>query len=173
MQIDNSPLTTSLLKEIAEVFPQVEKPKSGEITLHGEECVDCTCLRKDMDDLRDVPINVNFIRLIHQGLSCLSPKAWQWVLPYYLRYCLSDEGQYSHMETEFLVYHLSPSEEFEKDSIARLGFLRIEQIACLRHFVVWCSAHPHWKEYFPENLESAKRFLGKLAAIKSGCPDAT
>lgn len=66
------------------------------------------------------------------------------------------------METEFLVYHFSPAGEFREEALQRFAFLREDQIECLLHFLDWCSAHPHWGEYFPEDLQKAKEFLREL-----------
>lgn len=161
MQIDNSP-DPSLLAEIETAFSVEEMPRTEELTIHPEGCGECKDLREDLEAARGEANTDAVIRLIHQDLQCLSDKALRWILPHYLRYCLSDKGQKSRMETEFLVYHLSPAGEFREEALKRLAFLREEQIECLLHFLDWCSAHPHWGEYFPEDLEKAKEFLREI-----------
>lgn len=161
MQLDNCS-EPSLLAEIETAFPVEEMPRTEELTVHPDGCGECKYLREDLEDARGKPITGEVIRLIHQDLACLSVKALRWILPHYLRYCLSDEGQQSQMETEFLVYHFSPAGEYREETLQRFAFLREDQIECLFHFLDWCCAHPHWGEYFPEDLQKAKEFLREL-----------
>jgi hypothetical protein len=162
MQLENSSLT-SFLDEITISFPQEEMPSKEKLCIHRDNCRTCADLRDDLDETRGKEITGDVFRIIHQELSCLSAKGWRWILPYYLRYCLSEEGQESQMETEFLIYQLSPSDEFKDDSIKRFAFLQQNQIECLLHFLDRCSAHPYWNEYFTEDLNKAKYFLCKLS----------
>lgn len=161
MQIDSSS-RIPLLAEIATVFPPEDMPRAEDLTVHQDGCSACNCLRQDLEEVRGKLIAGAVIQLVHQDLACLSTKALQWILPHYLRYCLSDEGQQSRMETEFLVYNFSPTEKFRGKALQRFAFLGKGQIECLIHFLDWCSAHPHWREYFPEDLQRAQEFLAAL-----------
>jgi hypothetical protein len=162
MQIDDSS-KMNLLEEITIVFPSKVMPQTGDLIVNKGRDSECNYLREDLDAARGQPVTGAVIRLVHQELTCLSVKALQWILPYYLRYCLSDDGQESRMETEFLIYSFSPLEEFKEAALQRFTFLQRDQIVCLLHFVDWCSAHPYWGEYFPEDLQRAREFLRSLS----------
>jgi hypothetical protein len=161
MHVDGS-RDNSLLAEIATVFPPDDMPPIEALTVHPDGCDECSYLRRDIEDVRGKPIGGELIRLVHQNLACLSVRTLRWIFPHYLRYCLSPDGEQTRMETEFLVYFLSPKAEFYDDSLKRLAFLGENQIQCILHFLDWCRAHPHWGEYFPDDLRVATEFCGKL-----------
>lgn len=151
-----------LLKEIERVFPFVEMPPKDELVFHQNDCAGCDYLQEDIEQYRDTEISSEFIRLIHQELSQLSAVAWRWVLPSYLRYCLTAEAEYSRMEMEFLIYSLGPADEFQKDTVERLSKLNQKQVGCLIKFLQWCFSRQQWKEYCGEDIERAIRFLSSI-----------
>jgi hypothetical protein len=151
-----------LLREIERVFPFVEMPPKGELVFHQNDCAECDDLREDIEQCRETEISSKFIRLIHQELSQLSAASWRWVLPHYLRYCLTADAEYSRMEVEFLVYSLGPADEFQKDTVERLSKLSQKQMDCLIKFLQWCLSRQYWKEYCGEDIERAIRFLSSL-----------
>ena len=161
MQIEKSD-GDLLLAEVKAVFPPEEMPLPAELTISEDGWGECIGLRDDLDAVRGEPITSEIFRLIHQDLRCLSEKGLRWILPDYLRYCISAEGQRSRMETEFLVYYLSPNLRYRDQALLRLRFLSRDQIECLYHFLDWCSDHPHWRDYFPEDLQKAKEFILQL-----------
>lgn len=123
-----------LSKEIEECFPYLEKPIGSELSFHGEGCHQCYFLRADLEEYKGKELPPDAIRHIHQELTCLSASGYSWVLPSYLRFCLTDLAAYNQMETEFLIYNLGPKEEFQPDTLKRLSELNKRQINCLLHF---------------------------------------
>ncbi|MFI3158433.1 MAG: hypothetical protein QX199_20000 [Methylococcaceae bacterium] len=154
--------TCSLLKEIESVFPFVDMPEGNDLVFHKNGCFECDDLQNDLEDYRNKEITSEAIRLVHQELSSLSAKGWRWVLPHYLRFCLTTEAEYNRMETEFLIYSLRPLLEFQKDTLLRLSLLDKDQINCLIHFLMWCENKQHWKEYCLEDIRKAKSFLSSI-----------
>ncbi len=151
-----------LLKEIETAFPFVEIPHKSELMFHKDSCFECDDLLEDIEQYRNKEITGNAIRLIHQEMSKLSAKAWQWVLPHYLRFCLTSEAQYNQMETEFLIYSLAPTWDYQAATLQRLSLLDASQIKCLIHFFEWCLIQEYWQEYCPEDLNRAIQFLGSI-----------
>lgn len=154
-----------LLKEIERVFPFMEMPPKDELVFHQNDCGECDYLREDIEKYRGKEISSEFIRLIHQELSQLSAIAWRWVLPNYLRYCLTADAEYSRMETEFFIYSLGPADEFRKDTVERLSKLDPKQIDCLVKFLQWCLGRQYWREYCGEDIERALRFLISIGTV--------
>ncbi len=94
-------------------------------------------------------------------MSCLSAAGWRWALPSYLKRCITQD-LHDPIETEFLIYNLSPGEEHKAESEQRLSKLSLEQLDCLVHFTEWCNEHPHWSEYCPEEIPMAFEFLNSV-----------
>jgi len=156
--------TDMLSKEIESVFPFVEMPNENELTFHDVGCEECKGLQGDLEQYRGNKITGETIRLIHQELSLLSAKALRWILPYYLRYCLTQEGVYNQMETQFLIYNLDPDLKFQHETLQRFSILNRSQISCLIHFLEWCASQPYWKEFCPDSLTRGMDFLKKIEA---------
>ncbi len=156
--------TEELLVEILTVFPFREMPAGLELRFHRTGCPQCEYLSNDLEEFRGKTIGEVAIRQLHQEMSCLSAQGWAWILPHYLRFCLSKEADFSRMETEFLLYSLSPAEQFRDDTKIRLSLLNMEQISCLIHFVEWLEMHPHWSEYCMAEIQEAKTFLQVLSS---------
>lgn len=150
-----------LQSEIEKVFSIRDMPAENLVTLHGHECPDCAGLLTDLEQYRDKPIDGEVIRLIHQELYHLSPLGWSWILPHYLRYCLTPEAIYNRFETEFLIYSLAPDLEFEKDSLFRMSSMSGDQVRCLQNFLDWCLNQTYWNDFCPEEIVLAKTFLEK------------
>ena len=156
--------TESLLHEIESEFPLVEMPPDIELSFHKIDCAQCEYLRNDLSEYRNKEITGKEIRSIHQEMSCLSAKAWRWILPHYLKFCLTPEAAYNTMETEFLIYNLGPDLKYQKDTLQRLSQLSKNQISCLIHFLDWCSNQYPWKDYCPEDIAKARSFLCTVMA---------
>ncbi len=90
-------------------------------------------------------------------------------MPFYLRFCLTPEAEYNHMETEFLIYNLNPDLKFQRDTLQRLSLFTEVQVRCLIHFLEWCLTKQYWKEYCPDNINRAIEFL-RLKANNIGMP---
>jgi hypothetical protein len=136
VQMNNS--TENLKRVIEKAFPKTEMPHPNSIfdISHPEY----TSLTSDISDLKG-KLDSNFARSIHQELRWLSPIGFLWAMPYYLDYCLSEDGQYSSTETQFLIFLFSPERrDFEKE-LSRFDFLSIEQLEALSLFFVWCKQH--------------------------------
>jgi hypothetical protein len=166
MQIETSN-DDLLLAEIEAAFPREEMPAADELTISEEGWSECNNLRDDLDAIRGRPLTGETFRLVHQDLRCLSKKGLRWILPHYLRYCISAEGQYSRMETQFLIYNLSPKSSYREETLQRFKFLNIKQIECLCHFLDWCANHPHWREYLPADLQDAMGFMQLLMSLRN------
>jgi len=155
-----------LLAEIESVFSPVPMPARGDLSFHAVGCAECQETARDLEQLRGKEVGPEIIRLVHQELSHLSPQAWLWLLPGYLRFCLTADALYSRVETEFLIYTLNPAPEFQKDTLLRLSLLDASQVACLIHFVAGCATHEFWREYFPASIEGAQKFLRAVATLR-------
>ena len=154
-----------LQKEIQTVFLPLEMPANSEIAFHSSGCQQCNYLAEDLEYYRLQPINGDVIRLVHQEMSCLSAKAYLWITPHYLTFCLDSEAEYDMMETQFLIYNLSPNEEFKEDTLKRLSCFNRKQIDCLTHFMEWLKEHPHWSEYCPNEINKALLFLQEMKLV--------
>jgi hypothetical protein len=153
-----------LLKEIESAFPFVEMPDAQDLTFHQAGCHECEDLRKDIEDYRGKEITGQVIRFFHQEMSLLSAKAWQWILPHYLRFCLTPEALYDTAATQFLIYNLGPELQFQKDTLQRLSGFNQTQIDCLIHFLDWCLSQQYWKDYCPDAIERGMNFLLTIKA---------
>ena len=63
------------------------------------------------------------------------------------------------METEFLIYSLAPTLQFQRETFERLSTLNEAQVDCVICFLEWCLTQEYWKEYCPQELENAISFL--------------
>lgn len=72
---------------------------------------------------------------------------------------MESNDTYNGLETEFLIYHLSPDLKYQKDIIRQLSAFNKAQIGCLLNFIAWCKHHEHWSNYCGEELERAAEFL--------------
>lgn len=140
-------------------FPFVDKPQGSSISFHLDNCDQCLYLKNDLLSYTGREIPPEAIREIHQEMSNLSAKGWRWVLPSYLRYCLTDEAIYNRMETEFLIYNLAPEDKYKADTLKRLSGLNQNQINCLVEFLNWCKSQDHWVAYCAEEIEQGIKFL--------------
>jgi hypothetical protein len=155
--------TLILLQKIEQVFPFVEMPPKGELVFKNNVGVEYDALREDIEHYREAEISGEFIRAIHQELSLLSAAAWQWILPYYLRYGLTGDAEYSRMEVEFFIYSLAPADEFKKDTVDKLSRLKQGQVECLIRFLEWCFDRQFWREYCGDDIERAMEFLSSIS----------
>lgn len=151
-----------MANEIEQAFPFVDMPSFAEIPNHDQGCHECSQLAEDVDALRGRPIGGEEIRQLHQELSHLSAKSWQWLLPHYLRYCATPEAEYNKFETEFLIYSLSPLERFEGDANNRLKFITDSQIQTLLNLLRCFSTDEYWGKYCPAELQRGISFLKKV-----------
>lgn len=157
-----------LREEIELVFPFAEMPPESQILAHGGECSECSNLLEDVANLRGTVIDGNAIRLLHQEMPHLSAAGWRWILPHYLRYCLTSEARYNRFETEFLIYNLGPDLKFQLDTEKKLLLLNLSQLACLEHFVEWCLEDEYWKASYSDSVNRSINFLRALMAARPG-----
>lgn len=153
----------NLFVEIESVFKLIEMPNADELTFHKVHCAECDDLREELLLCRGKSITGETIRLIHQELSLLSAKAWRWILPHYLKYCLTPEAEFNQMETQFLIYNLGADIQFQAELSQRLSLLNKDQILCLIHFLEWCSDQEYWQEFCPDSISRGINFLKHLA----------
>jgi hypothetical protein len=153
---------TTLLREIAEVFPSVSKPEGLALSFHKDGCPHCEYLRQELAEYTGPLLPPKAFRILYSEMSCLSPEGWRWVLPSYLPFCLRQDPTLDPVETEFLIYNFSPSAEDESTARTELSLLTPQQVQCLLHFLHWCEAHEHWSEYCAEDITRGLAFLGSL-----------
>ena len=152
----------ALLAEIQSAFPVVAMPSKADLPFDLERGGLDEYLANELDELRGKRVDGAVIRHVQQEMSCLSAKGWAWILPHYLRYCLTEEAEHNEMETEFLIYHLGPDQKFQADARKRLSLLNSQQIQCLIHFMQWLKSHPHWIAYLLADIDRAIAFLCAL-----------
>ena len=155
-----------LKAEIESAFPLVEMPDPANLPFHGADCHACHDLVQDLEAYRGKEGGSDVIRRVHQEMSHLSAEGWAWVLPHYLRFCLTQEGQHSRAETEFLIYNLRPELRFQADTARRLALLTARQVTCLIDFLEWCLSQPYWREFFADDIAHATNFLRVLPIQK-------
>lgn len=142
-------------------MPMVQKPPARSIMFHESGCFQCEYVRSDLEQYTEPSLPDEAIRYLHNDMSCLSAAGWRWALPSYLKRCITQD-LHDPIETEFLIYNLSPGEEHKAESEQRLSKLSLEQLDCLVHFIEWCNEHPHWSEYCPEEISMAFEFLNSV-----------
>ncbi len=148
-----------LLERIESTFPIVEMPASEELpfaTLNERLAGD---LIRDLEEFRGKVVTVALIRGVHQEMTHLSPQAWRWILPHYLRFCMTPEAERSRLEMEFLIYNLRPRAEFQHATLERMSLLTEDQVACVLTFLRWCLNSSFWMEYCPDDISEAIGFL--------------
>lgn len=153
--------TDQLLKEINAVFPTIPMPSPAESTIHQDNCEPCGDVRRYFEIYRNLEIDAVFIRYMHQNLHQLSSIGFLWLLPHYLKYCLSNEWHYAEELVYFMIYSLDQNPPFEHDAYIRLSALNTAQIRYLISFLYWCDQN---RDYYDSEQETktAVTFLKKL-----------
>lgn len=151
-----------LLREIDAAFPPFEMPSSLEFVSETPHYIESDEIRDDMEEFRGKKIDAKAIRTIHRYFPVLSPMATRWILPEYLRFCLTSEAQsHCRVETMSLIYALSPDAEFRNDTLTRLSMLNTKQRMCLIHFLQWCLLDEYWIDSDPERIRTGIDFLNQ------------
>ncbi|AXI04332.1 DUF6714 family protein [Aquirhabdus parva] len=153
--------TDLLLKEINDVFPDSPMPDTSELTVHQKDCELCDDVRRYLNVYRHLSVDNKLIRFLHQNLYELSPLAFRWVLPHYLKYCLTEDWAYAQEETYFLVFNLGPAPQLENDTLIRFAALNDKQINCLIDFLSWCTGVEDCID-IEDDINRAFAFLKKL-----------
>jgi len=148
--------------EINAAFPPQEMPEKADILFYENYSLEKESLLEDIEEFRGKNPNADLIRLIHQELSYLSAKFWRWVLPTYMKFCLSPDGKYSSMETQFLIFNLNPRLEFQAKTRKRLSALSAPQIECVIQFLELLSIDEFWQAQCPDEISGAIKFLKNL-----------
>lgn len=112
--------TEALIREIENSFPYIEKPQELVLSFHKDGCHQCDFLVDDLAPYKEKEVTEKGIREVYTEMSCLSAKAWRWVLPSCLRQCVLFVEE-SRDFTEFLIYNLSPADAHKQGTIERLG----------------------------------------------------
>lgn len=160
--------TARLLEEIDRAFPKIRKPEGTRVSVHETGCEWCRYLREDLESYTDGDLPDHIIRYLHGELSCLSNAGLQWVLRAYLRRCVTQDAYFDPIETEYLIYTLSPAEEFREETRGRFAGFSEAQLLCLSHFLDWCREHPHWSAYCPEEIATGTEFVASLICEHGG-----
>lgn len=147
---------SDLLNKIDAAFPVVEMPAKDQLVFEKYKGGECDEIAEDLEQ----PLaSDEVVKIVCRNLSCLSAKGWVWVLPFYLKYCLSEKAMTNRTETEFLIYNLSPAPEFVSDTNQRLRELNNQQIRVLIYFLEWCLSNEYWKEFYRCEIEGALTYL--------------
>ena len=162
------PSTDALLKEVESFFPWVEKPQGKLLSFHESGCLACEFIRNDLAEYSEKALPDEAIRYLCREMTSLSALGWRWVLPSYLRLCLSQDPYNDSGETEYLIYNLAPKPKHENETKERLSALSANQINCLGHFIEWCKEHPHWSDYCPQEIAIATEFVQSLTGAQNG-----
>lgn len=148
----------SLLDEIDSAFPHTKMPAT--VTRQAPRFIESREIDEDIEEFRFLPITVQAIRAIHLYLPVLSVEAMHWLLPHYLRFCISEEGKrYSRKETASLLCFLGPKPEDVDDTRIILSSLMNEQRICLIHFLAWCRSDNFWADML-DYIDNALILLG-------------
>lgn len=150
--------TENLRQVIEEAFPKTAMPEPSSIfdDCHPEHA----SLTADMTEIKG-EFDSTIARIIHQELRWLNPIGFVWVMPYYLDFCLSEDGQYSTAETQFLIFLFSPESKHREKELARYDFLSADQLHAISLFFVWCKEHNDLGLLSIEHLDAANQFIAQ------------
>lgn len=157
---------TAVLAIVERVFPHVVRPTDAEIQFHGDGCAHCEMTLQELQKQPGEQLPFSAVRWFHDELSSLSAKATAWILPVYLRFVLVAEDARDPLPTEFLIYALAPTQEYEEETRARLALLNTDQLGALWALVEHWKGDPHWSGYCAEDLDRATAFLAGLVASR-------
>jgi hypothetical protein len=155
----------AILQEIAEAFPPVPKPEGMALMFHEEGCLKCVLLQRDFEKYAGSTLPNEAVRWVHNELSCFSPAGWKWLMHSYLRRCVTQDTGSDPVETQFLIYHLSPAPEYTAETREHLSQLSRRQLDCLRHFLECCQEHPHWSDYCRDDIARGLEFVATLQPV--------
>jgi hypothetical protein len=161
VQMSNS--IENLRQVIEEAFPKTSMPEPSSIfdASHPEHA----SLTIDMIEIKG-KLGSNFARSIHQELRWLTPIGFLWAMPYYLDFCLSEEGQYSSAETQFLVFLFAPEHEYFKKELSRYDFLSTNQLLAISLFFIWCKGNNALGLLNNEYLDAANQFIDQALMLR-------
>lgn len=148
----------SLLEEIDSVFPRAAMP--AKVTRQAPRFIESSEIDEEIEEFRGFPFTAATIRAIYRYLPVLSVEAMHWLLPHYLRFCLSDEGRrYSRKEAASLLYFFAPGPEFVEDTMMIISSFTNEQRLCLIHYLDWCVNDNYWGDML-DCINKGLRLLG-------------
>jgi hypothetical protein len=154
--------------EIDTVFPFLAMPAREELVFPSPRFIESFEIQEDMEEFRGREFPRKGIRAIHRYLPVLSDKGTCWIFPYLLRFCLSEEAkENSRLETQSLIFSLSPDAEFQVDTLRRFALLSTTQLICLAHFLEWCLQDEYW-DMCSERIRSGIAFIVHAAAQGKG-----
>jgi len=146
----------ALSQNIEKVFPCDEIPqKELFFVTHCDSYLDYELF---VEAEASIDADYRVSNLLHQELYFLSPAAWRWLLPFFLRYGLTEQSIHNQSEIEFFIYALSSTNGVKQ----KLSLLTDEEINCLVSFVLFIKQNSSWAEYFLEDIEAALTFLNTL-----------
>ena len=151
-----------IIQLVEKEFPFVSKPKRNDIPFHSDECAHCIFTLEELDKYQGEKLPKEAIRYLYDEMSTLSSIGWSWVLPSYLRVALSSDDKYDTV-IEFLIYNLSPADEFVKETNERLAFLSKGQVDCIVELLKFWLCHEHWGSFCRAELERAIEYIGSKA----------
>lgn len=154
-----------LLQKIENSFKAIPMPARADLLVVEDE--ESQSLAEDLEQIRGKPLSSDVLRLLHQELRRLSPKAILWITPHYLRYSIKDEAKYTQSEVEFFVYSLASSRvQNFSDVETRLSSFNSQQLKCLCSVLSHLMGDEFWSQYLPEQLESAEENVKRTLASR-------
>lgn len=154
-----------LLQEIENSFNAMPMPARADLFVLEDE--ESQSLAEDLEQIRGKPLSSDVLRLLHQELRKLSPKATLWITPHYLRYSIKDEARYTQSEVEFFVYSLASTRAQNwLDVATRLSSFNSRQLKCLGSVLSHLMGDEFWSQYLPEQLESAEENVKRTLASR-------
>ena len=142
-----------IYKEINDYFPYVLMPPTDKLVIHNDDCYQCQYLKKDLIELysNKTILDEPLIRSLHMELLLLTPESWFWIMPSYLRYCLSREPyidmNYGDSVTEFLTYQFEQTDFQSKTDIMRnISLFNVNQLNTLKRFFIYLSSSSYWED---------------------------
>ena len=163
-----------LISEIDTFLPPIKRPK--EIYNSESRGQDFEDFKKYLDQYQEDELPSEVIESIYNDLVYLSSSGWRWVMPYYLKQCLkkatqsynsSSEYLANNSETEFLIYNLYPSEEFEDHKTKWFKDFSEQQLLCFVHFLEWCGQYPHLKSFWSKDIPKGIELINKCITRRS------
>jgi hypothetical protein len=129
-----------IIEEIDKAFPPVDMPVRQKLYCSDGQLRDPDQLEEDLDCFRRKLVNRELFYWVHDELILLSPETWRWLIPNYVKFCLTREGYYNEFPEQpanALIWVLGCESAESTQLELRLAFFNKGQLGCLLKFVDW------------------------------------
>ncbi|WP_373994454.1 DUF6714 family protein [Duganella sp. Root1480D1] len=137
-------------------------PSNELLTLHSDKCSECEYVRENIERFRSSCFGEAGAQVVYLELSHLTAQAWNWMLPHYLRFCISDEAKNESTLTAFFLYQFYPVQKLSQLISHKLFSLNMDQFLCLAHFLTWALNDPIRRDEDGEDIKDSITFLKEL-----------